>query len=261
MKDFIITKSKAILKNIGILLIYLLIWQLVYSLVQREVYLPSPGQVFMRLGELIGEKSFWQAVAMSMYRVVWGLFLATFLGLVFGALAGWSKFCYSLMHPLVVAIKSTPAISFIIIALIWFSSSNAPIFICVLMCFPIIWTNILTGIQSVDQKLLEMAKVYRVKKWDIMQKIYFPTILPYFTAAIITALGMGWKVSVAAEVLSHPRHAVGSHLYTAKVYLDSSSLFAWTIVVITLSLILEKVLSYCLNKFKERGNKHAEPSS
>lgn len=258
MKVFITTKSRTLLKNLAVLLVYLVVWQLAYLAIQRDIYLPSPWQVLQRLSQLVQEISFWQAVASSMYRVGWGIILSILTGVLFGIIAGWSKLCYELLQPLVVAVKSTPVISFIIIALIWFSSSNAPVFICVLMCFPIIWTNTVTGIRNVDPRLLEMARVYRVRQLTVWRKIYLPSTLPYFTAAVITSLGLGWKVSVAAEVLSHPRLAIGSQLYSAKIYLDSSGLFAWTLVVIVISLLLEKLFAYCLIRLNKRGINRGE---
>jgi len=124
-----------------------------------------------------------------------------------------------------------------------------PVFISFLMCFPIIWTNTVTGIQNVDQKLLQMAKVYQVHRRDVILKIYLPSLTPFMNAAMITALGLAWKVSVAAEVLSHPRKAIGSELYTSKAYLDSPTLFAWTLVVVMLSLIFEFVLARLVKKW------------
>lgn len=191
---------------------------------------------------------FWKSVAYSIYRVMAGLILSILLGVGIGIVSSMNDYVYDLINPLMTAIKSTPVLSFIIIALIWFSSSNVPIFICFLMCFPVIWLNVVTGIRNVDEKLLEMAKVYRVRKSTVLRKIYLPSIMPYFSAASITCLGLGWKVSVAAEVLSHPKNAIGSHLYSAKVYLDSSDLFAWTVVVILLSLLFESIFAQLIRK-------------
>lgn len=172
-----------------------------------------------------------------------GIFLSIIIGTLTAVISSMSTFVYNLIQPLMTAIKSTPVLSFIIIALIWFSSTNVPIFICFLMCYPVIWTNLVTAIKGVDKKLLEMSKVYKVKKSVVFKKVYIPSVLPYFAAACITCLGLGWKVSVAAEVLSHPRNAIGSNLHSAKAYLDSTELFAWTFVVILLSFIFEIVFS------------------
>lgn len=227
---------------------WLAVWQLAYVMIQKDIYLPSPVDVFIKLQELILLKTFWISTAYTMYRVAVGLFLSIFLGVILGFLASVNRVIFDLLFPAVSAIKSTPVMSFIIIALIWFSSTNVPIFICFLMCFPIIYTNVIEGIRNVDGKLIEMARVHQVKKVTILHKIYIPSIKSYILAASLTALGLGWKVSVAAEVLSHPQYAIGSNLYSAKVYLDSAELFAWTIVVISLSLLIESGFSWLVRR-------------
>ncbi|MCC5911194.1 MAG: ABC transporter permease subunit [Clostridiaceae bacterium] len=252
MKDSTIISNKKSLNKFVIILFWVAVWQILHLFIGRDIYVPSPFSVVMRLKELIFLKVFWTSIAFSIYRVIIGLFLSITLGIIVGVISSMNRYVYDLIHPLMTAIKATPVLSFIILALIWLSSSNVPIFICFLMCFPIIWTNVVTGISNVDKKLLEMAKVYGVKRLTVIKKIYLPSIIPYLSAACITSLGLGWKVSVAAEVLSHPRNAIGSHLYSAKVYLDSSELFAWTLVVILLSLLFERILAGFIGKLTYR---------
>lgn len=250
MKDsIIIDKLKSIFKYGVILLFWIGVWQLAHLGIGRDVYVPSPFVVFERLFQLIGEKGFWRIVYHSMARVAMGVSLSLVLGVTLGVLSGLFKWIYALFHPFMVVVKSTPVISIIIVALVWLKSSNVPIFISFLMCFPIIWTNTVTGIQNVDNKLLQMAKVYAVTKRHRLKYIYIPSLVPYISAAMITALGLGWKVSVAAEVLSHPRNAIGSELHTSKAYVDTPSLFAWTLVVILLSLMFEFVFAYFIKKW------------
>ncbi|MGF7184310.1 NitT/TauT family transport system permease protein [Desulfitispora alkaliphila] len=251
MRVSTIKDRKKGLNKFLVFLFWIAVWQILYLIIQRDIYVPSPFDVFNRLNELIFMLSFWETVFSSIYRVIMGMLLSIVFGVVFGILASLNSYIFDLLNPLVSAIKSTPVISFIIIALIWFSSSNVPIFICFLMCFPIIWTNVVEGIRNVDKKLLEMADVYRVNRWLVLREIYLPSITPYFTAATITALGLGWKVSVAAEVLSHPRNGIGTHLYSAKVYLDSVDLFAWTLVVIILSILFENIFSRLLRSARK----------
>ncbi|NLI58948.1 MAG: ABC transporter permease subunit [Clostridium sp.] len=243
MMNFIIKNKKSIINKIFIFVFWICVWQIVHLIIGRDIYVPSPLSVFVRLGELVFLKSFWFSVLYSIYRVIMGIFLSIIIGTLTAVISSMSTFVYNLIQPLMTAIKSTPVLSFIIIALIWFSSTNVPIFICFLMCYPVIWTNLVTAIKGVDKKLLEMSKVYKVKKSVVFKKVYIPSVLPYFAAACITCLGLGWKVSVAAEVLSHPRNAIGSNLHSAKAYLDSTELFAWTFVVILLSFIFEIVFS------------------
>lgn len=149
------------------------IWQAVHLIIGRDIYVPSPLSVFIRLSELVFLKSFWLSVLYSIYRVVAGILLSIVIGAITAVFSAISAFVLNLIHPLMTAIKSTPVLSFIIIALIWFSSGNVPVFICFLMCYPVIWTNLVTGIKGVDKKLLEMSKVYKVKKTVVFKKYSF----------------------------------------------------------------------------------------
>lgn len=260
MMNFITKNKKNFLNKILIFTFWIFVWQIIYLIIQRDIYVPSPFNVFLRLTELVFMSSFWKSIAFSMYRVFIGLLLSILLGIIFGIISSMNKYIYELILPIMTIIRSTPVLSFIIIALIWFSSSNVPIFICFLMCFPIIWTNILTGIKNVDIKLLEMAGLYRVRGRRILKEIYIPSVMPYFTAACINCLGLGWKASVAAEVLSHPRYAIGSHLHSAKAYLDTNELFAWTMMVILLSLLFENLFAQLIRRLT-MGNIYKTGSS
>jgi NitT/TauT family transport system permease protein len=112
------------------------------------------------------------------------------------------------------------------------------------MCFPIIWTNTVTGIRSTDVKLLEMCQVYKIKKLRVIKSVYLYSSLPYIQAGMISALGIGWKVTSAAEVLSLPKYSIGRFLYDSKVYLEIPDLFAWTIIIISLSFLFEGLLKF-----------------
>ena len=64
---------------------------------------------------------------------------------------------------------------------------------------------------------------------------------------MISALGIGWKVTSAAEVLSLPKYSIGRFLYDSKVYLEIPDLFAWTIIIVALSFLFEKILRILFN--------------
>lgn len=253
MKDSTIkSKTGKVFQSIGVGFFWLLMWQVVYLMVGRDVFVPSPFSVFKTLMQMVQKEIFWETVGHSVFRVALGIFLSVLAGVILGIFSGLKSWLYILLNPLVSVIKSTPVISFIIIALVWFRSTNVPVFIGFLMCFPIIWTNTVMGIRQVDRKLLQMAKIYQISKKTIVWEIYMPSLVPYLSAAIITALGLGWKVGVAAEVLSHPRRAIGTELHSAKVYIDTPTLFAWTLVVILLSLLFETVFAKLIRKWVRR---------
>lgn len=240
------TKNKIRFYKVFSLIFWIIVWEIAALVINTEIYLPSPFRTFQALIHLVKMKVFWYTVISTISRVVIGFIISFIIGGLTGILCGLNKFIYELFHPLIISIKSTPVMSFIIIALIWFKSDNVPIFICFLMCYPIIWTSVVEGMKHVDNNLLDMAYLFKVKKTYIVRNIYIPSVLPFLSTGMMTALGLGWKVTVAAEVLSNPKLAIGAKLFDAKVYLESENLFAWTIVVILLSLVFEYILKYII---------------
>lgn len=221
---------------------WLIVWQLASIGLDSEILLVSPVKVVRRLVEMTGTVLFWKSVFFTLSRITLGFFLAVLTG---SALAGLASCCcriYELMAPLMLAIKSVPVASFIILALIWFSSRNLSILISFLMVLPIIYTNVLSGIRSVDRQLLEMAQVFRLSRLRVARYIYLPQILPYFYSACSISIGLSWKAGAAAEVIGMPQGSVGERLQQAKVYLDTPDLFAWTIVIVALSLGCERLV-------------------
>lgn len=248
MKSFITKESRKVIKKIGILIFWLLVWELCSLFVNKSILLPSPIEVIKVLGTLMGKTYFWHSVFNSMLRVISGLFLSITIGIFIGITAGLNKFIEEVLEPLVVAIKATPVMSIIIIALVWFKSSNVVVFTTILICFPLIYTNVLQGIKAVDINLIKMAKVYNVKNKYIIRDIYLPCIKHYMVSGILMCLGIGWKVSVASEILSTPRYSIGLNLLNAKSTLETAELFAWTILVVLLSFIFEQIFKYYVRK-------------
>jgi NitT/TauT family transport system permease protein len=120
------------------------------------------------------------------------------------------------------------------------------------MVLPIVWTNVYAGIRSVDPDLLEMARVFRFGKIKTLKLIYVPSMAPSISSALITGLSFAWKAGVSAEVLSHPVFSIGTRIYESKLYLETEDLFAWTVVIVILSLLLEKAAVSLLKKYTWR---------
>lgn len=235
-------------RKTGILLFWILIWELCSLFVNKPILLPSPTEVSKILILLIIKASFWKSIFTSISNVIFGLFISISIGIVIGIAAGLNKFVEEFLEPLIVCIKSTPVMSIVILALVWFKSSYVAIFTAILVCFPIIYTNVLQGIKSVDIQLIQMAKVYNVKSIYIIKDIYLPSIKNFIISGILMCLGLGWKVTVTSEVLSMPRYSIGLNLLNAKATLETAELFAWTIVVVLLSFIFELLFKSYIKK-------------
>ena len=218
----------------------------------NELLLPYPATVFSALVALGATGDFWLTAFLSLARILAGMALGTLAGLLLAALTSLSPLADELLSPAIRVIRATPVASFILLVLLWVSKDWVPVAISALMVLPVVWGNLSRGIREVDRKLLEMARAYRFSRWKTVRLIYLPSLHPYFLSAVTTAMGLAWKSGVAAEVLCLPKSSIGTQIFYTKYYLEVPHLFAWTMVVVFLSFVLERLLTGYLSRSKGR---------
>ena len=236
-------KTKSPLRPWAVLL-WLLVWQLGAALIGREILLVSPWRVVTRLGELVMEPGFWRSILNSLLRIGSGFLLGTATGALLAVPAARYARMRELLAPLMLTVKSVPVASFVILALIWVSSKYLAVLIVFLMVLPVIYTNTLDGIDHIDPKLVELCRVFRIPPLRRARRVYLDQVLPAFLTGCRLALGLSWKAGVAAEVIGMPKGSIGERLQQAKVYLDTPDLFAWTLVILILSHLFERLILY-----------------
>lgn len=214
----------------------------------NELLLPYPISVLRSLVRLCGEGEFWKNVGTSLIRILLGMTVGVASGALLAVLTNAFSWCDWLLSPAIRVIRATPVASFILLVLLWTGRDTVPGIISGLMVMPVIWENLSQSIRTVDPQLLEMAGAYRFSPLKKCRLIYLPSVLPHFAGAVTTAMGLAWKSGAAAEVLCLPRRAIGTRIYNSKLYLEIPDLFAWTIVVVFLSLLLEKLLRIFLGR-------------
>lgn len=233
---------KAFVKNLLATLFWVAAWYLLAKIVGNSLLLPTPWQVAVRLWELGRTAVFWQITASSIGRILLGAASAIVLAVTLAVLATASPLVAALLGPLMTAIQAAPVASFAILVLIWMDRDWVPVLICGMMVLPVVWSNLCTGIRQTDRQLLEMATVYHLSPWRRLTRIWIPSVMPYFRAACGSALGLGWKAGIAAEVLTVPKASMGRMISEAKLYLMTEDLFAWTLAVVLLSLLLQRLV-------------------
>ena len=184
-------------------------------------------------------------------RVLWGYLPGVLVGTLGGILTAKSRLLNTLLSPALSVIRSTPVTSFILVVWLFLGRSSTPAFIVFLMVLPIVWANVAEGVKTVDPALKEVCHLYKIPLLRRFRILYAPHCLPFFSAGVLTALGLGWKAGIAAEVLCTPPDSVGKEMFDAKQILATSDLFAWTLVVIMLSLVFEKTLRSVLERRKK----------
>lgn len=216
----------------------------------KALLLPGPLLVLRTLTELAVTPLLWQSAALSLIRIFSGFLGGAVLGGLLAAACAAFRPARLLLTPAVGVIRATPVASFIILLLLWVTTGLVPAVCAGLMVLPVVWGNVYKGIIQTDPLLLEGARTWRFGRWKTLRLVYLPSVLPYFASGCHTAMGLAWKAGVAAEVLCVPKLAIGTQVYFSKIYLETPSLFAWTIVVVALSFLLERVMGGLLRRLE-----------
>lgn len=244
-------QNKNILKTAAVLLLWVAIWQFAAMIIAQEFLIPTPIATLKTLIVLAKTEKFYISVLFSLLRIVVGYLLGVVLGIL-GAVASYhSKLFNALFSPILKLIKAVPVASFIILALVWFKSDDLPIFIAFLMVLPMIWSTVKSGLDNIDKKYLELARVYKLDNIKTFFEIKLPFILPSLVSTALTALGFAWKSGVAAEVICRPSNSLGNMLQEAKIYIETAEVFAITAVVALLSIILENIIKAVVRRYSK----------
>lgn len=226
-------------RSLGVAVFWIAVWEVGARAVGNSLLLPTPHETVKRLCEIALTDEFVRCTAMSLLRVCIGIISGIAAGVLTAALCSAVRIADRLVSPFMTVIKTTPVASFIILALVWLGTSPLPAFISFLMVYPLIFTNVRAGIKSVDPEILRMAQLFELSPLTMIRRIYAPAAYSHFVTSVKASLGLAWKAGIAAEVLAAPKYSIGSMLYRSKVYFETTDLFAWTLVIILFSLMIE----------------------
>ncbi len=222
------------------------VWQIAAMIVNIEFLFPSPINVISRLFSIWREENFLISITNSFAKIILGFLLGLACGTVLAIIAAKFSIIEDLLWPFMITVKSVPVASFIVLALMWLTSKELSIFIAFLMVVPIIYTNILTGIKSADKGLDKMALVFRMSFPRKLLYIWIPRIKPFLLSACSLGIGLSWKAGIAAELIGVPAASLGEKLYNSKINFNTLDLFAWTVIIVVLSITFEKLFTALL---------------
>lgn len=256
-------KARRLLICIG----WLAAWQLLSLCVDNSILMVGPLQTARALWQGVWEGLFWKTVFFSILRIAAGFLVGFTLGAILAAGSFRFPWLEEALEPPVKLLKAAPVASVTVLLLIWWGASFLSVAVTLLVVLPQVYISVLEGLRSTDRKLLEMSAVFRVPFWNRFFYLYRPALKPFLDGCLKLSLGMSWKSGVAAEVIGTPDYSIGERLYLSKIYLDTAGVFAWTLVIIALSICCEKAaLSLwgrfldwrpaCAKPVKPAGRKH-----
>ncbi len=239
-------RNKRFFARIISIAVALCLWQAAAVWVDERYLFPALSDVFHALGRIISETETPSILWISASRIVIGFFYGVLAGIALGILAGRFQAAEIFLWPYMITIKSVPVASFIVIALIWISSSVLSTFISFLIVLPIIYNNILGGIRGADRKMTEMADTFALTLPRRLLYVWTPAVKPFLLTAVRSAAGLAFKSGIAAEVIAQKGGTVGNMLHLARIHFDAADLFAWTILIVVIAGIFELLFSSLL---------------
>ena len=231
-----------------IVLFWLAVWEIADRVVDNRLILAGPIRTIQALVEQLAQSDFWMICLASTGRIALGFLLSFSVGILLALVASKVRLVREFLDPLMSLLKTIPMVSFIIMLLIWVGNQALTVYLSFLIVLPLIYINMLTGFDHVDKQMLEMAHAFGLSPWRRFMYVYRPAFMPFLLSSCKMSIGMSWKAGVMAEVLATPKPSIGKEMMEAKTFLATPDLFAWTVVVIVLSLVFEKAFMELLKR-------------
>lgn len=239
---------KKIVLTITAICFWLFVWHFLSLKINSSIFLPSPEATYKALIRIGKRAGFWQTIFNTFSKIAKGFLLALIAGTFSAIISSFVKIIDVLVSPFMRLLKTVPVASFIILALLWVKSDKLSVLISFVMVTPVVYINIFQSFDNVDNNLLEMADIFNVGLLRRLRFIYVPALVSGFMSACKIGLGFCFKAGIAAEIIGLPFQSIGSELYKSKLYLMTDELFAWTVVIVLMSVFFEGVCIYLLNK-------------
>ena len=248
MKSKLISIAKFILP----IALWISVWQICAVRLDFSFLLPTVPQTLKALWETILNAGTYEILFLTLKRVVLSLIFSILLGGVLAIASAKYEVVKISISPLISVMKSTPVTVISVLLYLLLPGDTAPIVIALLMTMPVIWQNLMDGYNSIDNNLREVCDVFEFSYGKRLKILILPALLKYFFPALITSVGLAWKAVVSAEILVHTVDSVGEMIYESKYNLDTARVFAWTLIVIVLSISLEKLTKFLVKRYNKR---------
>ena len=221
------------------ILLLIAVWYALSLALNVEFLLPNPASTFKQLIGLFAQKQFYLSVLGTAVHSVLAFLLAFTFAFGFALLSYFFEVFEKLFYPLTVIMRVMPTMSIIFLSIVWLSSKNSPYLVCVCVLFPLLYSNVLNAFKGVDKDLIAMAKLYGVKKGDMIKNLYLTSIANSLYNDSINLLSFAVKLAISGEAIAQSGATLGFMLQSSKANLETGLLIAYTVVAVVLGFLME----------------------
>ena len=231
-----------IFSSLSIAIIIAAWWLLAETRYKQTGIIPTPLDTLGMIGGEMRKATFAKAVLSTLERSFVSFFISFAAATALATLDNFLKFVGAVLNPFIMICRSMPTMALVLILLLAVGSSMLPTTVAFLVVFPLCYENMRAAIAETDNRLIIMAKVFKMPKWRQITGIYIPSMLPFIFSSIIAGFGLNIKVVISAEVMGLPSMSIGYQILSARQGLNFGASFAWLVIAVALSLICETIL-------------------
>jgi sulfonate transport system permease protein len=180
-----------------------LFWELAVRMgLSNGRLVPPPSVIWTTFTDLASTGELQRHALATLWRVACGFVLGVMAGTIFGAITGYSALTHRIVDPTLQALRSIPSIAWVPLFILWFGIFEASkiILIAVGVFFPV-YLGVMGAVMSVDRKIVEVGRVFRLSGPAMVRRILLPAVMPAYVISLRAGLGLGWMFVVAAEFL------------------------------------------------------------
>ncbi len=226
---------------LSFLFIYLA-WFLYSKYFNNTLVFPGPNKTLKTFFALFSKEKNYTILFCTFYRFIISILISMLIGTFLGVISGIFKTIEEFLHPIMVGLRTLPLASVIVFIMVVFGISNSPVIISCLMIIPIIYQAILEGVKDIDKDLMEVWKLDSNMNFMIVRRVILPQVGVFIKTALIQAIGLCFKVLIMAEFICQTNNSIGKKLVTAKNNVMYNEVFAWSLLLVIVVIILELLL-------------------
>lgn len=242
-----IKSVKKYLYPIITIIILLVAWEILSITKNEPKVFPGIGKICIAFFHLFTKNNL-SIISLTILRIVISVLITFIVTFIISLLYLWKKETYYFFKPIIDSMRSIPLAVISVFLFILLTGNLAPYFITILVILPVVVEGVITGIDNIDQNLLDDLKLINTSFFKSIFYVYIPLIKNYLLMTFVQAFGLGLKVMIMGEFICYTKNSVGKELSIIKSAFEMSELLAWGILIVITVVVIEYISKLIINK-------------
>lgn len=223
------------------LMFWIILWELLARFIGSSFLLPRPIEVILELKNFLIDKSFYLALVKSFKSIFFAYITGFILAFILSNISYKNELIKTIIELPIKIMRSTPIAAMVLMMAIWIERNYLAYTMAIIATLPLFYETIFSALNNRPKDLLELAYVFKVSKFKIFKMINLTTIKKYLKPVMISASGIAIKSGISGEIIALAQDTLGEEIYYSKLFLKSSELFAYIIIIFIISTLVDNL--------------------